>query len=52
MEKQSITIKVSATGISYNELHDERTFVVQGTRGEVCKKLDEICDDIDASFEQ
>lgn len=34
-----------------NPLHDYRTIVVNSTRGEVTKKLDEICYDIENLFE-
>lgn len=52
MEKESITITIEASIIGqYTKLHDKRQITVQSTRGEVAKKLDEICADIEANFE-
>jgi hypothetical protein len=49
MEKESIvlTIKALADG-----LVDRREFTVQATRGEIAKYLDEVCADIQTSFDQ
>jgi hypothetical protein len=55
MEKETITIKIWAECDTHTQsymLADHRTLKVEGTRGEVAKKLDEICADIETSFEQ
>lgn len=50
--KESIEIKIEAHVFSKeNNLHDYRTVKVEGTRGEVAKKLDEICADIESCFD-
>lgn len=52
MEKESITIEIEAWVIKANSsLRDCRRITVQSTRGAVAKKLDEICADIEATFE-
>lgn len=51
MEKETITIQIQAHVFNGNLLHDYREIKVASTRGEVAKKLDEICADIEANFE-
>lgn len=54
MEKESITIKIELENgsiTSSNHFRDRREITVQATRGELTKKLDDICAEIDESFE-
>ncbi len=51
MEKETITIQIQAHVFKADQLHDYREIKVESTRGEVAKKLDEICADIEQSFE-
>jgi hypothetical protein len=51
MEPENITIKIEAHVHGRDQLHDYREIVVETTRGEVIKKLDAICADIEASFD-
>ena len=53
MENESITIELESWVIDTNtSLKDSRKFIVQSTRGEVAKFLDDVQQQIDAKFEQ
>lgn len=51
MEKESITIIIDANSSSGYNFKDRRVITVQGTRGDIAKKLDEIRTDIEETFE-
>jgi len=53
--KETIKIKIEVSCGKFggeNYLADQRTFLVEASRGAIVAKLDDICTDIDASFEQ
>lgn len=51
MEKEYITVKIEAhISGSDSPLHDYRELRVEGTRGDVSKKLDDFCEELEASF--
>lgn len=56
MEKEAIEIKISAHIYAKGKgkdgtLHDHRSIIINTSRGEALKKLDEICEDLEVSFE-
>lgn len=54
MEKETITITIYTGAAKYsaeNKLQDKRTIHIEATRAEAMKKVDEICTDLESSFD-
>lgn len=56
MEKETITVELvaSSKGVPHDPdyLKDSRTLHLEGTRGDISKKLDDFCRELEANFGQ